>query len=156
MRIAAHQHRAQKALQRQQQVGFILQWQALLPQRVVLIQHIQVGPVTQQAIEHLDASGPAALQYQWQVVVLQGIGVQVQRAVDAALFAQAVQHGLMVAQGRQADLAGQKLQHVGVLGHLQHVAVLGTLVEQPLHRGENVLDPLFDGLGTVVAEAAHP
>ncbi|MNC38645.1 hypothetical protein D3C75_872640 [compost metagenome] len=95
-----------------------MQGQALLPQGIVFIQHVQLGPATLQAVEHLDAGRPALLQHQVQVVVLQGIGIQVQRAVGTAFFAQVGQQRLMLGQGRQADMLGQKLQHMGVLGHL--------------------------------------
>ncbi|MNE53613.1 hypothetical protein D3C80_1483500 [compost metagenome] len=65
-----------------------MQRQALLPQCVVFIQHIHIGPAALQAVEHLNAGWPALLQHQAQVVVLQRIGIQVQRAVGASLFAQ--------------------------------------------------------------------
>ncbi|MNH31668.1 hypothetical protein D3C79_920540 [compost metagenome] len=105
-----------------------MQGQALLPQGIVLIQHIQVGPALEQAVEHLDAAGACVFQYQWQVVVLQGIGIQVQRAVGAAFFAQAFEYGLMLCEGGQADLAGQQFQHVCVLRHLEQVAVVAPLI----------------------------
>ncbi|MND92292.1 hypothetical protein D3C80_844450 [compost metagenome] len=135
---------------------FILQWQALLPQGVVFIQHIQIGPAIEQAVEHLDAVGFCLFQEHRQVVVLQGIGVQVQRAVGDAFLAQAIEHGVVRCQCRQADLAGQQFEYVGVLRHLQHITVVALLIEQPLRSGEDFLDPLADGLGAAVAEAAHP
>ncbi|MCY1461989.1 hypothetical protein D9M71_797120 [compost metagenome] len=89
-------------------------------------------------------------------MVLQGIGVQVQRAVGDAFLAQAIEHGVVRCQRCQADLAGQQFEYVGVLRHLQHITVVALLIEQPLRSGEDFLDPLADGLGAAVAEAAHP
>ncbi|MNN56920.1 hypothetical protein D3C81_1718800 [compost metagenome] len=95
-----------------------MQGKALLPQGIVFIQHIQLGPATLQAVEHLDASRAALFQHQAQVVVQQCVAIQVQRAVGATLLAQVGQQGFVLGQGGQADMPGQQLQHMGVLGHL--------------------------------------
>ncbi|KTC63869.1 hypothetical protein AO262_28310 [Pseudomonas fluorescens ABAC62] len=78
----------QEALQRRQQALLIMKRQALLPQGVELIQHIQLGNICVDAIEHLHAIGDAHGQQQRQVMVFQGHGVQVQRAVAGQLLAE--------------------------------------------------------------------
>jgi len=62
--------------------------QALLPERVELIQHIQLGEAFVDPVKHLHAFGHAHRQQQRQVVVFQGHGVQVQRAVAGQFFAE--------------------------------------------------------------------
>ncbi|MNT82911.1 hypothetical protein D3C72_2227100 [compost metagenome] len=49
----------------------------LLPQGVVLIQHIEIRPSVLNPVEHLDACWLAQWQQVREVVVLQGIAVQV-------------------------------------------------------------------------------
>ncbi|MNH34084.1 hypothetical protein D3C79_946540 [compost metagenome] len=79
-----------------------------------------------------------------------------QGAVIAALFAEVTQHGVLIFQGHQVHRAALQFQHMGVLLNLQQVAVVEVLREQRLGSGEHFLDPQGNGLGTVVAETAHP
>lgn len=113
-------------------------------------------PTLQQAIEHLQAIAAALFQHQRQVMVLQGVGIQVQRAVLAALLAQATQYRVMIGQGGQGDLSRLQFQYMGVLRHLQQVAMVEPLLEQQLSGVEDFLDPQGDGLGAIATEAAHP
>ena len=61
--------------------------QALLPERVEFVEHIDVGEAFIDPVEHLHTLGLAHGQQQRQVVVFQGHGVQVPRAVAGQLLA---------------------------------------------------------------------
>ncbi|MNP35167.1 hypothetical protein D3C76_1284890 [compost metagenome] len=87
----------------------------LAPQRVVLVQQADLGAVAVQAVEHLDAVGPAQGQDQRQVLVCQGVAIQLQRTVVRQVAAQVIHQRWQVRQAGMADLARLQLQHMEAL-----------------------------------------
>ncbi|MDT4823812.1 hypothetical protein FQZ97_570510 [compost metagenome] len=143
-------------MQRRQQALLVAEGQLLAPQRVVLVQQADLGVGAVLAVEHLDAVGPAQGQDQRQVLVFQGVAIQLQRAVVRQVAAQVIHQGWQVRQAGMANLARLQLQDVETLLDLQQEARHAGATEQLLRVVEQFLHPLADGLGTIAAEAAHP
>ncbi|MNK91797.1 hypothetical protein D3C87_1119120 [compost metagenome] len=127
----------------------------LLPQRVELIQHVQLGLLLGDPIEHLNALRLAHRQDQCKVVIFQCHGIQVQRTVARLFFAKVIEQGRKGGKRHMVDLARHQFQHVIMLLHLNQVAMV-QLAEQQVLRG---VDDFFNATGNelraVVAEAAY-
>ena len=147
--------RLQEALQRHQQALLVVPGQALLPQGVEFIQHVQIGLVFVDPVEHLNAVGLAHGQEQRQVVVFQRHRVQVQRAVAGQFFAEVIDQRRQCGEGDMVDLAGHQFQHVVMLLDLNQVAMIEFAQQQVLRGVENFFDPPGDELRAVVAEATN-
>ncbi|MOA13883.1 hypothetical protein D3C78_1339510 [compost metagenome] len=146
----------QETLQRHQQALLIVPGQALLPQGVELIEHVQISLIFVDPIEHLNAVRLARWQEQCEVVVFQCLRIEVQRAVARHFFAQVIDQCRQSGQRDVLDLARHQLQHVVVLLDLDQVAMIEPAQQQVLRGIEDFLDPLGNELRAVMAEATHP
>ena len=133
-----------------------MEGQALLPERVELIQHVQLGVIFIDPVEHLHAGRHAHGQQERQVVIFQGHGVQVQGAIAGQFFAEVGDQRVLGGQRNVGGLAGHQFHHMVVLLHLQQIAMVGLTQQQVLRGIEDFLNTLRDKLRTVVTEAAHP
>ncbi|MCY1353110.1 hypothetical protein D9M69_394410 [compost metagenome] len=143
-------------MQRGQQALLVVERQALSPQRVVLVEHAELGLLAMQAVEHLQAVRTAERQDQRQLVALQGVAVEVQRAEGGARLAQVLEQRRQVGQRGMPHLAGLQVDQMVVLAHLHQVATAATGEEMLEHVVEQHLDPFGDRRRAVAAEAAHP
>ena len=111
-------------MDRRQQALLIAKWQAPAPECIAFIEQGQfrfaAGFV--QAIEHLDALWAAHGQDQREVVAIEGMAVQMQRAVKLLLGAEVLQQCWQITQSSVADLSGCQLQHVVMLTYLHQIA----------------------------------
>ncbi|MNG34211.1 hypothetical protein D3C76_1773570 [compost metagenome] len=62
----------------------------MLPQGIELIEHVQIGLIFVDPVEHLDAVRLARWQEQREIVVFQSLWVQVKRAVARHFLAQVI------------------------------------------------------------------
>ncbi|MNZ86133.1 hypothetical protein D3C78_1049480 [compost metagenome] len=143
-------------MQRRQQALLVAVRQALTPQRVVLVQQVDLGAVAVHPVEHLDAVGAAYRQHQRQVLLREGVAVQLQRAVARQVAAQVFHQCRQVGQAGVADPVRLQLQHMETLLDLQQEARHTGSTQQRLGFIEEFLHALGDGLGAIAAEAAHP
>ncbi|MNJ54982.1 hypothetical protein D3C77_504530 [compost metagenome] len=122
----------------------------------MLIEYIDSGPGILQPIEHLNALRLPHWQNLGQIQLLQGVGIQMQRAVFAAFFAQIVRNSAVTLKRYQAHCTGLQLQNVSVLLNLQQITEVEVLRQQRLGIEKNFFDPQGYGLGSVMTEAVHP